>query len=159
MAIRHKIIPHLWFDTQAEAAVNFYLTLFADSRITQVARYGEAGPGPKGTVMSIGFELNGQTFAAINGGPVFKFNEAVSFLVWCDTQAEIDALYDKLVEGGAAQPCGWLKDRFGMVWQVNYAKLPGMLSSKDAAAATRAMKAMMTMKKINVRQLDEAFAG
>jgi predicted 3-demethylubiquinone-9 3-methyltransferase (glyoxalase superfamily) len=159
MAIRHKIIPHLWFNDNAEEAVNFYLTLFADSRIIQVARYGESGPGPKGSVMSVSFELNGQTFAAINGGPQFKFNEAVSFLVWCDTQTEIDTLYDKLIEGGQAQACGWLKDRFGLVWQVNYARLPAMLTSRDSATAARAMQAMMSMKKIDARRLEEAFSG
>jgi predicted 3-demethylubiquinone-9 3-methyltransferase (glyoxalase superfamily) len=129
MLIKHKIIPHLWFDDNAEAAVNFYVSLFDNSRIGKVARYGDAGPGPKGSVMSIGFELNGQEFAAVNGGPMFKFSEAVSFLIWCDTQDEIDALWGRLTDGGAPQQCGWLKDRFGLVWQVNYAGMPGMLSA------------------------------
>ncbi len=159
MAITHKIIPHLWFDANAEEAVNFYLTLFAHSKITAISRYGDAGPGPKGSVMSIGFELNGQAFAAINGGPTFKFNEAVSFLIWCETQAEIDALYDPLARGGTVQPCGWLKDRFGLVWQVNYAGIPDMMASGDTAAAARAMQAMMTMQKVDVQRLKDAFAG
>lgn len=159
MAIKHKIIPHLWFDSDAEEAVNFYVSLFDNSKITKVARYGDAGPRPKGSVMSISFELNGQSFAAINGGPMLQFNGAVSFLVWCETQAEIDALYDKLVDGGEQQPCGWLKDRFGMVWQVNYAGLPGLLTGTDAIAANRAMRAMMSMKKIDVQRLKDAYAG
>jgi len=159
MAIKHKIIPHLWFDKNAEDAVNFYISLFDDSKITNVARYGDAGPGPKGSVMSISFVLNGQEFAAINGGPVFQFNEAISFLIWCDTQAEIDALWGKLADGGKPNQCGWVKDRFGLVWQVNYARLPGMLTGTDERAANRAMQAMMTMKKIDIRGLDDAFAG
>jgi predicted 3-demethylubiquinone-9 3-methyltransferase (glyoxalase superfamily) len=159
MLIKHKIIPHLWFDDNAEAAVNFYVSLFDNSRIGKVARYGDAGPGPKGSVMSIGFELNGQEFAAVNGGPMFKFSEAVSFLIWCDTQDEIDALWGRLTDGGAPQQCGWLKDRFGLVWQVNYAGMPGMLSGNDAAAANRVMQAMMTMKKIEIQPLNDAFAG
>jgi predicted 3-demethylubiquinone-9 3-methyltransferase (glyoxalase superfamily) len=159
MTIKHTIIPHLWFDANAEEAVNFYVSIFDHSKITKVARYGDAGPGPKGSVLSIGFELNGQEFAAINGGPVFQFNEAVSFLIWCDTQAEIDTLWNKLTDGGNPNRCGWLKDRFGLVWQVNYARLPGMLTSTDQSAANRAMQAMMSMQKIDVRRLDDAFAG
>jgi predicted 3-demethylubiquinone-9 3-methyltransferase (glyoxalase superfamily) len=158
MAIRHKIIPHLWFDANAEDAVNFYVTLFDNSKIGKVARYGDAGPGPKGQVMSIGFTLNGQDFAAINGGLVFKFNEAVSFLIWCDTQEEIDWLYDRLLAGGSESQCGWLKDRFGLVWQVNYSGMPDMLTSSDTAASTRAIQAMMGMKKIDVQKLKDAYA-
>lgn len=159
MAVKQKIIPHLWFDNNAEEAVNFYLTLFDDSKITHVSRYGDAGPGPKGMVMSIGFELNGQRFAGLNGGPIFKFNEAVSFLIWCDTQEEIDSLWNRLVDGGTPQQCGWVKDRFGLVWQVNWAGLPGVLGSSDAAASTRAMQAMMQMKKIGIQKLKDAHAG
>ena len=159
MAIKHTIIPHLWFDTNAEEAVNFYVTLFENSKIGKVARYGDSGPGPKGRVMSIGFTLNGQEFAAINGGPYFQFNEAVSFLIWCDTQDEIDWLWDRLADGGAPSKCGWIKDRFGLVWQVNYAGLPSVLSGDDAAASGRAMKAMMAMKKIDVQALKDAYAG
>jgi predicted 3-demethylubiquinone-9 3-methyltransferase (glyoxalase superfamily) len=159
MLIKHKIIPHLWFDDNAEAAVNFYVSLFDNSKIGKVARYGDAGPGPKGSVMSIGFALNGQEFAAVNGGPTFKFSEAVSFLIWCDTQDEIDALWGKLTDGGTPQQCGWLKDRFGLVWQVNYAGVPGMLAGADAAAANRVMQAIMTMQKIEIQPLNDAFAG
>jgi predicted 3-demethylubiquinone-9 3-methyltransferase (glyoxalase superfamily) len=159
MRISHQIIPHLWFDDNAEEAVNFYLSIFDNSKITGLARYGDAGPGPKGKVMSIGFELNGQAFAAVNGGPIFKFSESVSFLIWCDTQDEIDALWGKLTDGGKPQQCGWLKDRFGMVWQVNWAGMPKILGSADAAAANRTMKAMMTMQKIDIRALEDAYAG
>jgi predicted 3-demethylubiquinone-9 3-methyltransferase (glyoxalase superfamily) len=159
MRISHQIVPHLWFDDNAEEAVNFYLSIFDNSKITGLARYGDAGPGPKGKVMSIGFELNGQEFAAVNGGPMFKLNEAVSFLIWCDTQDEIDALWGRLTDGGKPQQCGWLKDRFGMVWQVNWAGMPKILGSADAAAANRTMKAMMTMQKIDIRALEDAYAG
>jgi predicted 3-demethylubiquinone-9 3-methyltransferase (glyoxalase superfamily) len=153
MAIKHKIIPHLWFDTQAEEAVNLYVSLFADSRVGKVARYGESGPGPKGQVMSIGFTLNGQEFAALNGGPHFKFNGAVSFLVWCDTQQEIDALYDKLLDGGEAQACGWLSDRYGLVWQVNYSGLQDMMTGPKSG---QVMAAMMKMRKIDIGKLEAA---
>jgi predicted 3-demethylubiquinone-9 3-methyltransferase (glyoxalase superfamily) len=159
MRISHKIIPHLWFDDNAEEAVNFYLSIFDNSKITGLARYGDAGPGPKGKVMSIGFELNGQEFAAVNGGPMFKLSEAVSFLIWCDTQDEIDALWGKLTDGGKPQQCGWLKDRFGMVWQVNWAGMPKILGGADADAANRTMKAMMTMQKIDIPTLENAYAG
>jgi predicted 3-demethylubiquinone-9 3-methyltransferase (glyoxalase superfamily) len=127
--------------------------------VGKIARYTDAGPGPKGQVMSIGFTLNGQDFAAINGGPMFQFNEAVSFLIWCDTQEEIDALYGALLEGGKEQQCGWVRDRFDLVWQVNYAGMPQMLSGKDEAAANRAMRAMMAMRKIDVQRLKDAYAG
>jgi predicted 3-demethylubiquinone-9 3-methyltransferase (glyoxalase superfamily) len=160
MKIKHTIIPHLWFDSNAEEAVNFYVSLFADSKITKIARYGDAGPGPKGTVMSISFVLNGQEFAAINGGPQFHHSAAMSLMVWCDTQAEIDVLYGKLLaDGGKEQACGWVQDRFGPIWQVNYKRLAEMVSSNDRAAADRAMQAMMSMKKIDVKKLEDAYAG
>ena len=160
MTISQKIIPHLWFNNNAEEAVNYYVSLFANSKITNIARYGDAGPGPKGSVMSIGFILNGQEFAAINGGPQFKHSAAVSLMVWCDSQAEIDELYGKLLAGGGKeQACGWVQDRFGPIWQVNYKRLPEMLDSPDSAAANRAMQAMMSMKKIDARKLEDAFAG
>ena len=160
MTINQKIIPHLWFDNNAEEAVNFYVSLFANSKITRIARYGDAGPGPKGSVMSISFILNGQEFAAINGGPQFQHGPAMSLLVWCDTQAEIDELYGKfLADGGKEQACGWVQDRFGPVWQVNYKRMPELLGSGDSAAATRVMRAMMTMKKIDVQKLEDAFSG
>ena len=160
MTIKQNIIPHLWFDRNAEEAVDFYISLFADSKITRIARYGDAGPGPKGSVMSISFVLNGQEFAAINGGPQFQHSAAMSLLVWCDTQAEIDELYGKLLAGGGKeQACGWVQDRFGPIWQVNARRLPEMLESGDSRAADRAFAAMMTMKKIDLQKLEDAFAG
>jgi len=160
MTIKHTIIPHLWFDSNAEEAINFYVSLFANSKITNIARYGDAGPGPKGTVMSISFILNGQEFAAINGGPQFQHSAAMSLMVWCDSQAEIDELYGKLLAGGGKeQACGWVQDRFGPIWQVNYKRLPEMLKNGDAAAADRAFQAMMQMKKIDVQKLEDAYAG
>jgi predicted 3-demethylubiquinone-9 3-methyltransferase (glyoxalase superfamily) len=160
MTINQKITPHLWFDSNAEEAINFYIGLFPNSKITRIARYGDAGPGPKGSVMSIDFTLNGQDFAAINGGPQFHHSAAMSLMVWCDTQAEIDALYGKLLaDGGKEQACGWVQDRFGPIWQVNYRRLAEMVSSDDRAAADRAMRAMMSMKKIDVKKLEDAYAG
>jgi predicted 3-demethylubiquinone-9 3-methyltransferase (glyoxalase superfamily) len=160
MTIDQKIVTHLWFDNNAEEAVNFYVTLFPNSKITNIARYGDAGPGPKGTVMSIGYVLNGQEFAAINGGPQFQHSAAASLLVWCDTQAEIDELYGKLLaDGGKEQACGWVQDRFGPIWQVNYKRMPQMLGSGDSETANRVMQAMMTMKKIDVKKLEDAYAG
>ena len=160
MTINQKIIPHLWFDNNAEEAVNHYVSLFANSKITKIARYGDAGPGPKGSVMSISFVLNGQEFAAINGGPQFQHSAAMSLLIWCDTQAEIDELYGKLLaDGGKEQACGWVQDRFGPIWQVNYKRMPEMIGSGEGAAATRVMRAMMAMKKINVQKLEDAYAG
>jgi predicted 3-demethylubiquinone-9 3-methyltransferase (glyoxalase superfamily) len=158
MAIqKHKIVPHLWFEDNAEEAVNFYISVFKNSRITDVSRYGDVGPGPKGQVMAMGFELEGQSFAAINGGPWAKFNGAVSFLIHCETQEEIDEYYEKLVEGGQEQPCGWLTDRFGLVWQVNYARLPKMLTDSDALRANRVMEAMLSMKKIDIATLEASY--
>lgn len=160
MTINQKIIPHLWFNNNAEEAVNYYVSLFAHSRITNIARYGDSGPGPKGSVMSIGFILNGQEFAAINGGPQFQHSAAMSLLIWCDSQAEIDELYGKLLAGGGKeQACGWVQDRFGPIWQVNYKRLPEMISGGDSEAADRAFGAMMTMKKIDVQKLEDAYAG
>ena len=160
MTINQKIIPHLWFKNNAEEAVNYYVSLFANSRITNIARYGDSGPGAKGSVMSIGFILNGQEFAAINGGPQFHHTATSSLLIWCDTQAEIDELYGKLLAGGGTeQACGWVQDRFGPVWQVNYKRLPEMIASGGGEAADRAFAAMMTMKKIDVKKLEDAYAG
>jgi predicted 3-demethylubiquinone-9 3-methyltransferase (glyoxalase superfamily) len=160
MTINQKIITHLWFDNNAEEAVNFYITLFPNSKITNIARYGDAGPGPKGGVMSIAFVLNGQEFAAINGGPQFQHSAAASLLVWCDTQAEIDELYGKLLAGGGKEhACGWVQDRFGPIWQVNYKRMPAMLGDGGSEAAARTMRAMMGMKKIDVKALDDAYAG
>jgi len=160
MTISQKIIPHLWFNNNAEEAVNYYVSLFANSKITNIARYGDAGPGPKGSVMSIGFILNGQEFAAINGGPQFTHSAAMSLLIWCDSQAEIDELYGKLLAGGGKeQACGWVQDRFGPIWQVNYKRMPEMIGSGESPAANRVMQAMMTMKKIDARKLEDAYAG
>jgi predicted 3-demethylubiquinone-9 3-methyltransferase (glyoxalase superfamily) len=154
MTIRN-ITPFLWFNTQAEEAANFYASLFPNSRVTHVSRYGDAGPGPKGSVMVAAFELNGQRFSAINGGPQFKFTEAISFLVDCTEQAEIDHLWNSLAEGGAPNVCGWLKDRYGLAWQINYAGLPDLMTS---AKASKVMAAMMTMKKIDIQALKDAAA-
>ena len=151
-----KITPFLWFDTQAEEAANYYVSIFANSRILMVARYGEAGPGPKGTVMTVSFEINGQQFTAINGGPQFTFSEAISFVVSCETQAEIDALWGKLSAGGKESRCGWLKDRYGLSWQLVPTVLPELLGDKDSARAQRAMQAMLKMTKIDVAQLQRA---
>jgi predicted 3-demethylubiquinone-9 3-methyltransferase (glyoxalase superfamily) len=159
MATLQKITPHLWFDANAEEAVNFYVSIFENSRILNMSRYGDAGPGPKGSVMAIGFELEGQRFAAINGGPHFKFSEAISFLIWCDTQGEIDRRWNALVAGGAAQPCGWLKDKFGLSWQINYSGVPQMMSDPDPARSARIMKAMMQMTKIDLQKLKDAYDG
>lgn len=157
MATLQKIVPHLWFDDNAEEAVNFYVSLFENSRITHTAYYGEAGPGPKGTVLTVGFELSGQSFAAINGGPVFRFNEAISLLIQCDTQEEIDRFYTALLAGGTEQHCGWLKDRFGLSWQVSYSRIPAMLTDPDPQRTDRVMQAMLAMKKVDIAGLEEAF--
>jgi predicted 3-demethylubiquinone-9 3-methyltransferase (glyoxalase superfamily) len=157
MAIEN-ITPFLWFDSNAEEAAAFYVSLFENSRITHLSRYGEAGPGPKGSVMVVGFELQGHRFTAINGGPAHKLTEAFSLLVDCTDQAEIDRLWDKLGEGGSYNVCGWLKDRFGVSWQINYAGLPGIMSG-DPKRAERVMAAMMQMKKIDVQALKDAAAG
>jgi predicted 3-demethylubiquinone-9 3-methyltransferase (glyoxalase superfamily) len=159
MASLHKITPHLWFDANAEEAAKFYVSIFENSRILSLSRYGDAGPGPKGSVMAVGFELQGQPFAAINGGPPFKFSEAISFLIWCDSQKEIDRLWTQLLQSGKEQPCGWLKDKFGLSWQVNYARIPEMMSDPDPARSSRVMKAMLQMTKIDVQQLEDAFNG
>jgi predicted 3-demethylubiquinone-9 3-methyltransferase (glyoxalase superfamily) len=154
-----KITPFLWFDTQAEEAANYYVSSFANSRILMVARYGEAGPGPKGTVMTVSFEINGQQFTAINGGPQFTFSEAISFVVSCETQAEIDALWERLSAGGKESRCGWLKDRYGLSWQLVPTVLPELLGDKDSAKAQRAMQAMLKMGKLDIAALKRAHQG
>ena len=151
------ISPFLWFDTQAEQAANLYVSTFKNSSIVKIARYGDAGPGPKGSVMTVEFELNGQRFIALNGGPHFKFNEAVSFSVECQTQAEVDEYWSKLSDGGVEGQCGWLKDRFGLSWQVNPTILGEMLADPDPAKARRAMEAMLKMKKIDIAALKKAY--
>jgi predicted 3-demethylubiquinone-9 3-methyltransferase (glyoxalase superfamily) len=159
MPIRQKITPFLWFDKNAEEAVAFYVALFEDSRIVSVTRCGESGPGPAGSVLAIDFQLAGQRFSAINGGPQFKFTEAVSLFVDCDTQAEIDRLWEALGAGGQYQACGWLKDRYGLSWQICTAALPRMLQDADPARASRVMQAMMQMIKIDIAQLEAAYEG
>ena len=154
-----KITPFLWFDTEAEEAANHYVSIFANSRILKIARYGEAGPGPKGSVMTVAFEINGQPFTAINGGPQFTFSEAISFVVSCETQAEIDTLWEKLSAGGKESRCGWLKDRYGLSWQLVPTVLPELLGDKDSARAQRAMQAMLKMGKLDIAALKRAHQG
>jgi predicted 3-demethylubiquinone-9 3-methyltransferase (glyoxalase superfamily) len=157
MAIR-GITPFLWFDTQAEDAANFYVSLFGNSRITHLSRYGDHGPGPKGSVMVVSFELEGRRFTALNGGPYQKLTEAFSLMVDCTEQADIDRLWAALGEGGSYNVCGWLKDRFGLSWQINYAGLPDLLTG-DPAKAGRVMGAMMKMQKADIKALEDAAAG
>jgi len=154
-----KITPFLWFDTQAEEAAKFYASVFPSSKILKTARYGEAGPGPKGSVMTVEFELDGQRMIALNGGPQFKFTEAISLSVDCKTQEELDHYWTKLSQGGKEQPCGWLKDKYGLSWQVNPAILGELLSGPDAKKAKRVMEAMLKMKKIDIAALKAAAEG
>jgi predicted 3-demethylubiquinone-9 3-methyltransferase (glyoxalase superfamily) len=155
-----RITPFLWFDSQAEEAANFYISVFKkNSRILEVARYGEAGPGTPGTVMTVQFVLDGQEFIALNGGPEFKFTEAVSFSVSCESQAEVDEYWDKLSAGGEQGPCGWLKDKYGLSWQINPRILGEMLADPDAERATRVMRAMLRMQKIVIADLQAAYDG
>jgi predicted 3-demethylubiquinone-9 3-methyltransferase (glyoxalase superfamily) len=152
-----KITPFLWFDGKAEEAMNFYISIFKDSKIVSVTRYGEAGPGPKGTVMTAKFVLNGQEFVALNGGPQFTFTEAISFVVNCETQQEVDELWEKLSEGGKKSRCGWLKDKYGLSWQVVPTALVEMLQDKDAKKSNRVMQAMLQMDKIDIETLRRAY--
>ena len=152
-----KITPFLWFDTQAEEAAHFYVSIFNNSKIVNVSRYGEAGPGPKGSAMTVTFELDGQRFIALNGGPHFKFTEAVSFSVDCKTQEEVDKYWQKLSEGGQEVQCGWLKDRYGLSWQINPTILGEMLSDPDPQKSKRVMEAMLKMKKIDIAGLKRAY--
>lgn len=153
-----KITPFLWFDNQAEEAMNFYLSVFKDSKVTRVNRYGEAGPGPAGSVMSAEFQLNGANFYALNGGPVFKFSPATSFFIHCETQEEVDHYWNKLSEGGKPNRCGWLDDKFGVTWQVVPNALGELMNDKDRRKANNVMRAMMGMTKIDIAQLKEAYA-
>jgi predicted 3-demethylubiquinone-9 3-methyltransferase (glyoxalase superfamily) len=154
-----KISPFLWFDNQAEEAVNLYVSVFRNSKIKNVTRYGDAGPGPKGSVMTVLFELEGQQFTALNGGPQFKFTEAVSFVVNCETQEEVDELWDKLSEGGQTQQCGWFKDRFGLSWQIIPSDLPKLIGDPDPRKSQRVTEAMLQMTKIDVAKLRQAYEG
>ena len=165
MPVSTKITPCLWFDDQGEEAAEFYTSIFSNSRIVNVSRYGNEGQDihgrPPGSVMAVAFELDGQSFTALNGGPVFKFNEAVSFQVDCATQEEVDYYWKKLCEGGdeKAQQCGWLKDKYGVSWQIVPAILLEMLSDPDSKKSDRAMKAMLQMKKLDIVKLERAYAG
>ncbi|WP_187264641.1 VOC family protein [Pontibacter beigongshangensis] len=154
-----KIAPHLWFDNQAEEAVNFYVSVFKNSEILELTRYGEAGPGPKCSVMGISFLLDGQKFMALNGGPHFKFTPAISFYVNCESQQEVDELWEKLTEGGAESQCGWLTDKYGLSWQIIPAVLGELLHSQDAEKSARAMQAMLQMRKIDIAVLQQAYNG
>ena len=155
-----KITPNLWFDMNAEEAANFYVDLFDDGRILNVARYPEGSPGPAGDVMTIEWELNGQKFIGINGGPQFQFSEAVSFMISCEDQAEVDYYWDRLTaDGGKESQCGWLTDRFGLAWQVVPEGMDEVFSDSDPAKAERAMAAMMKMKKLDIAGLQLAHAG
>ncbi len=155
--IMQKITPFLWFDNNAEEAANFYVSIFKNSKIVSVARYGDAGPGPKGTVMTVAFQIEGQEFVALNGGPLFKFNEAISFVVNCETQGEIDEFWEKLSEGGEKSRCGWLKDTFGLSWQVVPTVLGEMLQDEDPKKSQRVMQAMLQMDKMDIAALKQAY--
>jgi predicted 3-demethylubiquinone-9 3-methyltransferase (glyoxalase superfamily) len=154
-----KITPCLWFDTEGEEAAQFYTSIFPGSRIVEVTRYGSAGPRDEGTVMTVLFELDGQQFVALNGGPDFKPNEAISFQVDCGTQEEVDSYWDALTDGGEPGPCGWLKDRFGVSWQIVPKVLGELITDPDAEKAQRVMAAMLTMGKIEIAELERAAAG
>jgi len=157
MSGRQKITTFLWFDGNAEEAVNHYLSIFKNCKILTVARYGDAGPRPKGSVMTISFQLEGQEFIALNGGPEFKFTEAISLLVHCNTQNEVDEMWARLSAGGEEGPCGWLKDRFGLSWQVVPSALLEMIQDKDSEKSNRVMSALMKMKKLDIAQLEKAY--
>ena len=152
-----KITPFLWFDGNAEEAMNFYVSIFENSKVLSVTRYGDAGPGPQGAVMTAKFQLEGQEFIALNGGPQFKFSPAVSFVVNCETQEEVDYFWEKLSLGGTKQRCGWLKDKFGLSWQIVPTVLGEMLQDKDAEKSQRVMKAMLQMDKIDIEGLKRAY--
>ncbi len=152
-----KITPFLWFDNQAEEATNFYVSIFKNSKILTITRYGEGGPGPKGSVMTVVFQLDGQRFIALNGGPHFKFTEAISFSVECETQQEVDEYWEKLSRGGQESQCGWLKDKYGLSWQINPTALGKMLSDPDPQKSKRVMEAMLKMKKINIEDLRRTY--
>jgi predicted 3-demethylubiquinone-9 3-methyltransferase (glyoxalase superfamily) len=159
MAGAQKIVTFLWFDGNAEEAASHYTSIFKNSRILSVSRYGDAGPGPKGQAMTVTFQLEGQQFIALNGGPQFKFTEAISLLVNCDTQQEVDELWSELGAGGEEGPCGWLKDKFGLSWQIIPTALPRLLGDRDPVKARRVMEAMLQMKKIEIPRLEQAHAG
>jgi predicted 3-demethylubiquinone-9 3-methyltransferase (glyoxalase superfamily) len=152
-----KITPFLWFDDKAEEAMDFYVSIFKNSKRGRISRYGEAGPGPSGAVMVVTFQLDGREFMALNGGPHFKFTEAISLLVDCETQDEVDALWEKLSEGGAKGQCGWLKDKYGLSWQIVPTALGEMMSDPDPEKSKRVMNAMLQMKKLDINTLKQAY--
>jgi predicted 3-demethylubiquinone-9 3-methyltransferase (glyoxalase superfamily) len=152
-----RIVPFLWFDGKAEEAANFYVSVFKNSKVVTVTRYGDAGPGPKGSVMTCTFQLEGQDFYALNGGPQFSFTPAISLFVNCETQAEVDKLWEQLSAGGSKDRCGWLTDKYGLSWQIIPTGLGKMLGDKDPKKSANAMKAMLQMDKIDIKKLQEAF--
>ena len=154
--MQQQITPFLWFNDNAEEAVNFYASIFKDAKILEAARYGDAGPGPKGSVMTMKFRLNGLEFVALNGGPHYTFTHAISFVVNCKDQAEVDHYWDKLVEGGKPVQCGWLTDKYGLSWQITPTILLELIKDKDPAKSKRVMEAMMKMVKIDIPKLEEA---
>ena len=154
-----KLVTCLWFDTQGEDAANFYTAVFPNAKLGKITRYGSAGPRVEGTVMTVGFELMGQEFVALNGGPEFTFNEAISFQVLCDNQEEVDRYWETLSEGGEQGPCGWLRDRFGVSWQVVPTALPRLLGDPDPEKSQRVMQAMMGMRKLQIDELERAAAA
>ncbi|MCY1081124.1 VOC family protein [Archangium lansingense] len=159
MAETQKITTFLWFNQEAEEAANFYVSLFKDSKILTVSRYGEGGPGPKGSAMVVEFQLAGQTYQALNGGPHFKFTEAISLMVDCESQEEVDMLWSKLTaNGGQESQCGWLKDRYGLSWQIVPKRFKQMMKDGNPKQAQRVMQAMMTMKKFDISRLEQAYA-
>ena len=156
---RQKITTYLWFDHQAEEAVSFYTSLFENSKILSLSRYGDGGPGPAGSVMTISFKLAGQEFIALNGGPQYQFSEAISLFVHCETQAEVDRLWERFTAEGEEGPCGWLKDKYGLSWQIIPAGLGELLSNPDPEKSSRAVQAMLAMKKIDLAKIRQAAAG
>lgn len=159
MATLQKITPCLWFDNNAEEAINFYVSVFNDAKVLNVLRNGDQGPGPKGSLLAATFQIEGQQFEVINGGPIYKLSEAMSLMVKCTTQAEVDRYWDVLGTGGQYQPCGWLKDRFGLSWQIVPTMLYEVLQDKDSAKAGRTMQAMMKMGKLDIAELQRAYEG
>ena len=157
--MQQKIVPNLWFDTEAEEAADYYTSVFKNSRVVSVSRYTEAGPRPAGTVMTVEFELDGQRFVGINGGPEFKFSEAVSFQINCETQDDVDYYWERLTDGGEEGPCGWLKDKYGLSWQVVPTGMDELFSDPDPTRAERAMRAMFEMKKLDIAALRAAADG
>ena len=157
--VMQKITPFLWFGNNAEEAANFYVSIFKNSKLLNVARYGDAGPGPKDSVMTTEFELDGQEFVALNGGPRFKFTEAISFVVNCETQEEVDYYWERLSEDGEKSRCGWLKDKFGLWWQVVPTVLNKLMTDKDPEKSKRVMEAMLQMDKIDIKPLQRAYEG